>query len=814
MVGLGWGLLHQPTVSHSLPSNDTQPPNFWITPRDAPPLSPSPSPYYRPVREWVGRLILPSPSPDRTDWVWFEVHHSPIPTLMGQRLRLQWQDQPQVQAYMQAVQRDITLSTEAHESLKRGNIHPVRLDGRQQVGPLQSLAGARSTDDVWVSLKGVRVVTGIKPRLEITEDPIQVAGPQYGLVKILGSSVSRQFIPAHCPGSSPCPSELTRVRHYNPASQGFDGPEEIVRIPQDLPNAAGVFQSTPRQLASSPAGSAGWYLYGQADAQGLFAVSAIAPRALFQLHPDQHVFGQQAGLHAFKRQMWQQTPRQKGQYQRVWVDPNQGKYSAATEQWHEQDQALVVHLFGGIGGNKAEPQAVVGTVTGHFAYGIATVITDPFTGEPQFDLEYQQVYSHNPEGIIAGPIHWAEYMGNLHRGWLGSRPVLDVVIQYDALTKPYQFGNIDLNPLAELQSQLELIAARYRSGDGTGSALVTPAKSCVQDASQAVYQTIKRLQQKIQTTPAIQAWLADHPHHPQTQRFHQLVNLGNALERELVPLGIVRSDWQQNAQVVAGIHADKGFTSTDTVWTQILSWRTLIPRVAHDQVITIFLQQGAPLWFLRTNQVGGWDPDIVPLAPTELFGQWPLISFSFSRLIAGATTFPTGLGWVWSGVILIIYGLIAWPWGYQHHFLSTPKSISGISFSTALRLVVRSLFMPALIEELLFRCLLIPHPQEGVWWLTQAAWSGFSLLIFVLYHPLNARTFYKAGNPTFFHPTFLGLAALLGIACTATYRFTGSIWPGTIIHWIVVVIWLLFLGGLQRLDLSTISHNTKYQKTD
>lgn len=753
---------------------------------------------YRPVSDWVGRLILP-PETTQTDWVWLEVIHAPIPSLVSQIVRLQWQDNAQVRAYVQAIQQDIHLSSEAHQSMKAGNVHPRRLDGRRQVGPLQSLAGARPTDDVLVSLKRVHVITDVTPRLEISEDPVQIPGSDYGLVKILGPVPTSKLVPRQCPAPPPCPSELTRVRHYNPSTQRFDGAQEVVRMPQDHPNAAGRFQSTARKLSASPAGQAGWYLYGAANTEGVFEVKAIAPRSLFQLQLDQYIASQGAGRHYFRRKTWQQTAAHKGKLQRVMIDPNHLPREVALARWRVGDQALVIHLFGGIGGQKAEPQAVIGTVTGHFAYGIATVIKDPFTGDYQFEIEYQQVYSHNPEGIVAGPTHWAEYMGHLNRGWLGSRPVLDVLVKYDALTQPYQFGEILLDPLRELKGQLQLMAARYRVGDGTGSTLVTPAKSCVQDSSQAVYQTLKRIQHHVQTTPAIQTWLAAHPHHPQTQQFQQLAALGNDFEKELVPLGIVRRDWQQNAQIAAGITPRGRFTHSDYLWDQVLSWRTLIPRVAHDQVTRIFLEQGAPLWFLKTNQVGGWNPEIEPLAPTELLGRWPLISFSFSRLVEATTTWPTRIGWLLSGGILIAYALIAWFWGMQTRFLAPPHLSSSVALSAQLKVWVSSLFMPAFVEELLFRCLIIPHPQEGVWGVTLLLWSSFSLMLFVLYHPLNARTLYKAGYPTFFNATFLSLAALLGMSCTCTYIVTGSIWPGTLIHWLVVAIWLLYLGGLERL---------------
>jgi predicted Abi (CAAX) family protease len=46
----------------------------------------------------------------------------------------------------------------------------------------------------------------------------------------------------------------------------------------------------------------------------------------------------------------------------------------------------------------------------------------------------------------------------------------------------------------------------------------------------------------------------------------------------------------------------------------------------------------------------------------------------------------------------------------------------------------------------------------------------------------------------------LTLAALLGVTCSVTYYLTSSLLLITLIHWVVVVIWLRQLGGLARLS--------------
>jgi predicted Abi (CAAX) family protease len=41
----------------------------------------------------------------------------------------------------------------------------------------------------------------------------------------------------------------------------------------------------------------------------------------------------------------------------------------------------------------------------------------------------------------------------------------------------------------------------------------------------------------------------------------------------------------------------------------------MLPRKASDTITELCLDHGAALWVLRTNQVGGENPDIEPVAP-------------------------------------------------------------------------------------------------------------------------------------------------------------------------------------------------------
>ena len=756
---------------------------------------------YLPTGNWTGRLILPTPAQIKEfpveDWVWIEVYHTPATAknLIGKQVRLAWSQK----SSLRNLTVNVKFANSIQKSTSQGNVHPDRLNNRLRVGPLQSLAGARPNDDVIVSLESVLVepASDKLPTIRTDSEPVQITGRFYGLVDLLGPETDNSQASSRvCPGTVSCESEYIRVRHYNPVSQQFDGLSETVRFPQQPPKHTGVFPSISRQLETLSVGKAGWYIYGAKDREGVFTVQAIKPRSLFQLQPQKVIIGNNNGLSYIKVQNWQKTESRKGTAETVLVDGKKLRSPNLMSEWKKGDRALVIHLFGGIGGKQGDT-VTLDTVTGHFAYGIAKIVRDPFTQELQFDIEYNQVYANNPEAIVAGKIAWPSYMGNLQKGWLGTRPVSDIIVKLDAISRDYNFGSIVLSPLDELQQNLQVMTARYRTGDGTGNAAVTPATSCVQDSNQALYLTIESLTKKVNSNPAIQNWIAAHPSDSETLRFGKLVALGDALKQQLIPLGIVRSDWQQNAKVLSGTDGEPQFAIGNNVFAALMSWRTMLPRGAHDELSRIFLKAGAQLWFIRTNQVGGFNPDIVPVAPTVLFGQFPILASLIFRSFAGFTTFPDATGLSIALWVLLIYGAIAIPLGVAVGFLqvSAPKG----NFFSLLFLTIKALIIPVLFEEWLFRVVLLPHPTEGVTATAWMLWIALSLCSYVIYHPVRAITLFPEGYPTFCQPIFLLLTGLLGVACTVVYGLTGSAWAAIFVHWIVAAIWLFGLGGQRQL---------------
>lgn len=183
-----------------------------------------------------------------------------------------------------------------------------------------------------------------------------------------------------------------------------------------------------------------------------------------------------------------------------------------------------------------------------------------------------------------------------------------------------------------------------------------------------------------------------------------------------------------------------------------------------------------------------------------------LIMFNFSaiglldllarRLTLAFSTIPDFTDWLVAAMLVLAYTAIALPVGFWSGFLKIDVQTS---WPTITGVLIGCLLTPGLSEEVFFRVLILPHPGENASGLMLWFWGWASLVLFVVYHPLNALTFYPIGRSTFMNPVFLLLAAILGVACSIAYLQSGSIWPAVAVHWLAVTAWLLLLGGYRRL---------------
>ncbi|HAX79549.1 MAG TPA: CPBP family intramembrane metalloprotease [Cyanobacteria bacterium UBA11372] len=167
------------------------------------------------------------------------------------------------------------------------------------------------------------------------------------------------------------------------------------------------------------------------------------------------------------------------------------------------------------------------------------------------------------------------------------------------------------------------------------------------------------------------------------------------------------------------------------------------------------------------------------------------------RFITAISTLPSAQAWLYTAVLLLLLTLISLPLGFYFGFLqfdilkATRRTVASVAAGS---------LVTALSEELFFRVLFLPHPHESTTLAVGWFWGGVSLVIFIIYHPLNGVSFYPPGRQLFFNPIFLLLAGFLGVACTLAYLQSGSFWLPVAIHWLTLLVWLVLLGGYGKLN--------------
>ena len=142
-------------------------------------------------------------------------------------------------------------------------------------------------------------------------------------------------------------------------------------------------------------------------------------------------------------------------------------------------------------------------------------------------------------------------------------------------------------------------------------------------------------------------------------------------------------------------------------------------------------------------------------------------------------------------VATLTYGLIATIVGLNSGLFKLGIIDSSFAFFLPFTLFV----FPSFFEESLFRGILIPNnaKERGLRYVLVMAIINSTL--FTAWHPLNALTINKGAQELFLNPYFLFVAFCLGMTCSLSYIYSRSLWAPVTIHWLTVVIWVIFLGG-------------------
>jgi predicted Abi (CAAX) family protease len=190
-------------------------------------------------------------------------------------------------------------------------------------------------------------------------------------------------------------------------------------------------------------------------------------------------------------------------------------------------------------------------------------------------------------------------------------------------------------------------------------------------------------------------------------------------------------------------------------------------------------------------------------ALTNARREYPLLmdgAVLFRRFTLAISTLPTLDDWRLCALLLLVVAILVLPVGIRTGFLYPQWARFGPRRATAF--LVLAFFLPCMVEETVFRVLLLPHPAENAsavtWWL----WAVAGVILFVLYHPIKAPLVPSAERRAVYrNGTFLWMAGVVGTVCTMLYAVSGSLWPPMALHYAVVAAWVFCLGAAERLGL-------------
>jgi len=192
------------------------------------------------------------------------------------------------------------------------------------------------------------------------------------------------------------------------------------------------------------------------------------------------------------------------------------------------------------------------------------------------------------------------------------------------------------------------------------------------------------------------------------------------------------------------------------------------------------------------------------------------LPLAWSRVVSSALAAPRGLDWTAFAIALAALAFTALPFGVLSGFLAwPPRPPRDNPWKTCLFAVLQIFVTPGVSEELIFRVLPLPGRDE-----IQFKADSFNtyqiiraiVVLIVFTVPFHLDTLHHRGPIHVFRDwRFLSIALLLGIACTAVFYASGSLWLAAATHGVPVWCWLCLFGGLE--NLSSDRKDTCQQET-
>lgn len=168
---------------------------------------------------------------------------------------------------------------------------------------------------------------------------------------------------------------------------------------------------------------------------------------------------------------------------------------------------------------------------------------------------------------------------------------------------------------------------------------------------------------------------------------------------------------------------------------------------------------------------------------------------ALERLKRLFSTWPSAAGWARLGTTALWLVPALLLFGWLGGFIGWDPSLSpGLAL-----LALVAFLAPVLVEESVFRGLLLRPPSDGVSGLGPAVLSAALFALYNLAAALLCHELLGEQCPPWadlgFDPWFLAATFALGLACARLALATRSIWPGAILHWSMLIGWLALFGG-------------------
>mmetsp|Transcript_73470 Transcript_73470/g.204104 ORF Transcript_73470/g.204104 Transcript_73470/m.204104 type:complete len:220 (-) Transcript_73470:98-757(-) len=178
-----------------------------------------------------------------------------------------------------------------------------------------------------------------------------------------------------------------------------------------------------------------------------------------------------------------------------------------------------------------------------------------------------------------------------------------------------------------------------------------------------------------------------------------------------------------------------------------------------------------------------------------------------ARWLAAARTVPTFEQISATSVLFACSGAFCFTFGRLTGFLVASKPRTLLEF---VKTAVRTFFLPALLEESVWRAMILPHPKVdgsvvGGMFGAPSWLVVLQMVLFVFYHIpsghlLSALKVATGAASTFTDKRFLVICVALSATCTFGYLLSGgSLWVAAVLHHLPVVVWLELGGGDRKL---------------